>query len=333
MANLSKGQKWKRYALSSLSNITGGVGDLNQRIQGPYVRVNEGWAQKLNPANLLFGGIGDYDQAAELRSALASQMDPASLEFWNSMSADEQDALIEKYYSSDGKGLHNLWGFDGTTETFDVENMLKDLSEASQLESKPVYDVDLDQIQTNASKAVEDENEKLLESLNADLKSMGDAYTNSRNALLTQQHQRNTQTVDAMSSDMARARRNAIEAGASAGVRIAGNVNALLSAQNKMSQQSLETSNQLAQMLVNQRNAEAGLRSQWRDIQSSTYERTQNRAANDLNFANAKYDQKVRNWQDKNDTLVSETNPLRDPVQKFKNKSAYSNSGNSAYGG
>lgn len=306
----------------------------------PYVQQNNPWYSyfigpqaSFKRATALAKETVGYDANAAARNAFGAQLTGDAKAVWDTMSDAEKDAFMAPGWTEEEKNFSNLWGLFGTARTFDEAETNRLIQEALLLEAKPVYDVDLDQIQANASKAIEDENEKLLESLNADLKSMGDAYTNSRNALLTQQHQRNAQTIDAMASDMARARRNAIEAGASAGVRIAGNVNALLSAQNKMSQQSLETSNQLAQMLVNQRNAEAGLRNQWRDIQSSTYERTQNRAANDLNFANAKYDQKVRNWQDKNDALVSETNPYRDQFQKYKNKTAYSNSGSSAYGG
>lgn len=306
----------------------------------PYVQQNNPWYSyfigsqaPFKTATALAKETVGYDANAAARNAFGAQLTGDAKAVWDTMSDAEKDAFMAPGWTEEEKNFSNLWGLLGTARTFDEAETNRLIQEALLLEAKPVYDVDLDQIQANASKAIEDENEKLLESLNADLKSMGDAYTNSRNALLTQQHQRNAQTIDAMASDMARARRNAIEAGASAGVRIAGNVNALLSAQNKMSQQSLETSNQLAQMLVNQRNAEAGLRNQWRDIQSSTYERTQNRAANDLNFANAKYDQKLRNWQDKNDALVSETNPYRDQFQKYKNKTAYSNSGNSAYGG
>jgi hypothetical protein len=126
-----------------------------------------------------------------------------------------------------------------------------------------------------------------------------------------------------MSSDMARARRNAIEAGASAGVRIAGNVNALLSAQNKMSQQSLETSNQLAQMLVNQRNAEAGLRNQWRDVKMSTYDRTQNRAQSMYSTEQAKYDDNTKRWQTEIDKKLSPSNRLGDRMSQYYTNSKY----------
>lgn len=335
MATLSHGKKWGRYGSNALDSITGGIGDLEQRTQGPYVRMNEGWDSKLNPADWIFGGIGDYDQAAELRNALRSQItDPNALAYWDSMSAEEQDALLENYYTEDGKGLHNLWGFTGTSDTFDKDLFLKDLGEYGNIEVAPLLEdyVNIDKILADAQASVDAENERLLASLNEDLQRSGDAFTQARDAMLTSQHQRNAQTMDTMASDMSRARRNAIEAGASAGIRIAGNVNALLSAQNKMSQQSLDTSNQLAQMLLNQRNAEAGLRNQWRDAQMSTYDRVQGRAQNEINIGQQRYNQAQESWQRRNDANVSETNALQDSMLKHKQRSAYSNRGSgSAY--
>jgi hypothetical protein len=131
--------------------------------------------------------------------------------------------------------------------------------------------------------------------------------------------------MDTLSSEMARSRRSAIEAGASAGIRIAGNVNAILSAQNKMSQESLNTSNQLAQMLVNQRNAESGLRNQWRDAQMSQYDRIQSRAASESNIEQQRYDEAYKDWQDNNYKNTSSGNRIVDRMSQYKSKqgSAY----------
>jgi hypothetical protein len=333
MAKLTYGEKWKRYGANALDYITGGIGDLSQRLQGPYTRVNER-ALKYTPTALLFGGIGDYDQAAELRNALRSEMSGDVLGWWDSLSAPEQDALLESYYEDIENGLHNT-GFSETSQRFNKDQFLKDIAEYNAIEASPLLSnyVNVDSILADSQKAIDAENERLLASLNEDLASTSDAYNNARNELLAGQHQRNQMTVDTMASDMSRARRNAIEAGASAGIRIAGNVNSILSAQNKMSQQSLETSNQLAQMLVNQRNAEAGLRGQWRDIESSTYDRVQNRAQNEMNIGQQRYDQAHADWQRKYDTNVSESNALADSMLKHKdrNKSAYTSSGGSAY--
>lgn len=84
-------------------------------------------------------------------------------------------------------------------------------------------------------------------------------YDATRNGILDNQYRSNAMIQDALQSDISRTRQSALEAGASAGVRIAGNINATLSAQNKQSATAMETSNNLAQMLLNQRQAQAGL--------------------------------------------------------------------------
>ena len=310
----------------------------NNNAYDPYARSNNSWWNYLfMPAPAVASNIAHevlgQDDKAMLRDAVNSQLSGDALAYWNSLSPTEQDALFENYWSEEEDGLHNLWGLQGGNETFNLAQYMRDLDELSLIEAQPILSdyVNLDQIRSDAESAIAAENEALLASLNADLKSTSDAYDNTRNALLTQQHQNASQTMDALSSNMSRARRNAIEAGASAGVRIAENVNTLLSAQNQISNQSLETSNQLAQMLVSQRNAESSLRNQWRDIQQSTYDRTVNRTNSEVAWGQARYDQAQQNWQNKYDNTVSESNALQDSMSKYKNRSAYSTKSRSEY--
>lgn len=282
----------------------------------------------------------DYNewQKAAVLDAISNQItDAEAKNWWDGLDNATKTSLLELggYYTPVEDSWENLGGFFGRLENLDVDTVLKHINEYSNLEASPLLSdyVNIDSILADSQKAIDAENERLLASLNEDLANTSNAYNDARNTLLAGQHQRNQMTMDTMASDMSRARRNAIEAGASAGIRIAGNVNSILSAQNKMSQQSLETSNQLAQMLVNQRNAEAGLRSQWRDIESSTYDRVQNRAQNEMNIGQQRYDQAHADWQRKYDTNVSESNALADSMLKHKdrNKSAYTSSGGSDY--
>jgi len=331
MAKLStKDQLAIAFARNPYTSV---IGTPVQYAKNPYIRDDSKWW------NRIFQGIPYaytselYNQSDALRNDLRNSLSGDVLNYWDSLSETEQDALLENYYIKNENGLYNTFGLTGGTSTFDKDTFLKDIGEYSAIETAPLLSdyVDIDKALANAQASVDAENERLLASLNEELASTSDAYNNARNNLLAGQHQRNQMTVDTMASDISRARRNAIEAGASAGIRIAGNVNSILSAQNKMSQQSLETSNQLAQMLVNQRNAEAGLRSQWRDIESSTYDRVQNRAQNEMNIGQHRYDQAYADWQRKYDTNVSESNALADSMFQHKTKSAYTSSGGSAY--
>lgn len=241
--------------------------------------------------------------------------------YWQSLSSAQKKALIREYNL--GESAIAEWNVD-------YGSLLSDLKEYNNLEGLGLYEpvlsdyVDVNKSITDAETAIAAENALLLQSLNEDLQNTSDAYVQSRDALLTQQHQANAQTIDTMASEMSRARRNAIEAGASAGVRIAENVNTLLSAQNQISQRSLETSNQLAQMLVSQRNAESGLRNQWRDAQLSTYDRVQSRAANERSLGQARYDEAMHDYNTKVNNATSATNPLVDRMQRYRNASKYS---------
>lgn len=310
----------------------------NADYRNPYLRTDrKAWQYLFNPGALLVPTVAhdigkevsSYDADAQLRDALGSQISGDAASYWNSLSDTEKDALLSNYWGEADNGFWNLGGLTGSAESFDVDAFLSDIGEYGNVEAAPLLEkyVNIDESLADAQASVDAENERLLASLNEDLQRSGDAFTQARDTMLTSQHQRNAQTMDTMASDMSRARRNAIEAGASAGVRIAGNVNALLSAQNKMSQQSLDTSNQLAQMLLNQRNAEAGLRNQWRDAEMSTYDRVQGRAQNEMSIGQQRYNQDQERWQRRNDANVSESNALQDSMLKHKQRSAYSNRG------
>jgi hypothetical protein len=319
------------YKPSTVNNDYFYTGTAWNSRNNPYTRGKFKWWNNSSERK----AYNEWQKTAVL-DAISNQItDPETKAWWDGLDAATKTSLLESggYYTPVEDSWENLGGFFGRLENLDVDTVLKHINEYSAVETAPLLSeyVDIDKALSDAQASVNAENERLLASLNEDLASTSDAYNNARNNLLAGQHQRNQMTVDTMASEMSRARRNAIEAGASAGIRIAGNVNTMLSAQNKMSQQSLETSNQLAQMLVNQRNAEAGLRSQWRDIESSTYDRVQNRAQNEMNIGQQRYDQDYEAWQRKYDANVSESNALADSMLKHKTKSAYANSGGSAY--
>lgn len=222
----------------------------------------------------------------------------ASNPFWNSLTDAEREAILDEYYNGDYSLLLNdlneldsfsdaypiysdflnpdtIW--DTATSEVEAENaaLLELLSsdKATALDLLgSTRDDTLQLLADTRDTALADiasESAANRAMLNSQLQRMGASFDDARDALLTAQYQRNAQTMGTLAADMQSSRRNAIEAGASAGIRIAGNVNALLSAQNRMAQQSLDTSNQLAQMLVNQRNAEAGVAGQWMQGEAS----------------------------------------------------------------
>lgn len=169
---------------------------------------------------------------------------------------------------------------------------------------------------------------------NAELKGLGDSYDLARSNLLSQQYQQNSQLMDTLQSGMERSRRNALEAGASAGIRIADNINTLLSVQNKQSATSMETANQLSQMMINQRNAEAATRRDYSSyLQADNAQRSNLRlSANDRanSLANTNYQAADQAYLKKEQDFADDNqwNPLYGYRSQLKNKSKYSTGGN-----
>ena len=139
-----------------------------------------------------------------------------------------------------------------------------------------------------------------------------------------------------MGSALDKTRQNALEAGASAGVRLAGNINTLLSVQNQQNQQSLETSNNLARMLLNQRQAAMGIRNDYNNVlnnyanqraslMSGTAERKANYANSMMNQQQNIYDQRLQNWND-NLIAVGDGNPFVNYYKNKQYKNQYKNS-------
>lgn len=215
----------------------------------------------------------------------SQSMSPGLRELWRKLSESEKQAIMSQYYTEEN-GWANAGGiFGNDREVVDVEALIKDLersvadggmlSEYAALGSEPVFEDYLN----SARDAIAAENASMYADLdrlrdintasfNNELANMSDSFNNARSSLLSQQYQQNAQLMDTLQSGMERSRRNALESGASAGIRIADNINTLLTTQNKQSAASMETANQLAQMMVNQRAAESDVRSRYANMLS-----------------------------------------------------------------
>jgi RNase P subunit RPR2 len=270
-------------------------------------------------------------------------------EYWNSLSEPEQKALVDLYFEKK-KSWDTLGGITGTREDFDEESFLQDLYELGEAPIAPSHQSIWDDAQAaidaenaeilNRYSAQEDRlNELLHNATNAyetDLNDIRSEYSEAMTGLQSRQYQQNAQLMDTMQSQMSKQTRNALEAGASAGLRIAGNINTMLSVQNKQSQQSLETSNQLAQMLLNQKAAERGVRNDYskymqqdaanragldnarNDVLTSTYDRTYNRY-------NSEYGRKEDAYKEDSGNYLNNMsdNLLADSYFSNKQKSQY----------
>lgn len=254
----------------------------------------------------IFNDNLDSDDAADFDvSSLPSDVQA----YWNSLSPSTKLAYMNQYMT-DGSTLFNSY------KDFDEDALLADLANTEMYEDfaylgdAPLYSKYFDEA---ASKIAAENEERFSRldnllsykenTLTDQLRNSRADYDNARVSLLSQQYQQGSQLLDTYRSELNKSRRNALEAGASAGIRIADNINTLLSVQNKQASTAMETSNQLAKMLIAQRNSEASLRNSYMDaltqdsirrddIEDSTLSRTKQLA--DVNYGNAKevYDTK-----------------------------------------
>ena len=286
--------------------------------------------------------LGKYSDKREKEKALEALRKSDS--HLNGLSDRELAGLLQPYVTVDN-GIHNLWGLLGDDEDYDVDSALVDLERLSQFSEGMPVAPDLDAIRAESDAAIDAENADILAMYDADLQRRTDmynqqmsdsnaAYNRNVEQILSNDYQKNAQLLGTMRSEMNRSQRNALEAGASAGIRIAGNINTMLSMQNKQSQQSLETSNNLAQMLLNQQQANAGLRSEYGNylsqdtanraaLKSGTTERKN--AAYDSARADAldKHDRELGDWENRYYAKVGSTNPFAESYRSNLYTSQY----------
>lgn len=263
---------------------------------------------------------------------LTSHMDAETRQIWNSLTASQREAIINKYYTANNS-FENLLGIFGDRLVVDEERLLADLAEFEEMRDDyaalgdaPVLSDYLD----DARGIVDAENAEMFADLdkllntqtdlyNNQLRNLSDDYTFARNSLMTNQFRQNAQVLDSFQNNLDRSRRNALENGASAGIRLADNINALLTVQNKQASTSMETANQLAQMMINQRNAENSIRN---DYSKLLREDTANRHSIKLSsedratsLANTNYSSAADSYaakEQKLDQKYSIDNPLYD---------------------
>ena len=250
------------------------------------------------------------------------------------LSDAELRAILDNNYRYVDNTWYNLGGLLGDREVYDVSSALADLARLSQFQGTQPTLPDYDQLHKKAEDAIAAENAEILAMYDADKARVTDlynqqladsnaAYNRNVDQILSNDYQKNAQLLGTMRSEMNRSQRNALESGASAGLRIAGNINTMLSMQNRQSQQSLETSNNLAQMLLNQQQANAGLRSEYSGylsqdtanraaLKSGTAERKENMFNMYRDRADATYDRQMRDYEDKYSATVGTTNPFAD---------------------
>ena len=279
--------------------------------------TGRGWG----PGFLDMIGLIDAEPLDDIRE------DWAYLGNLNLTDAELLKLLKDHYYTPDPPFAGNELGL------FDAKDMYNDYVDAVKLlktkPEAPELQTYLDSARDEASalySSMYDELAQLAEerknSYGTELANISNMYGSLRSNLISQQYQQNAQLMDTLQSNMDRNRRNALEAGASAGIRIADNINTLLTVQNKQSATSMETANQLSQMMINQRNAEASARNSYNDYMTQNTMNRQNLKREEESYAR---DLANTNYTAARDSYVNK-------MTEYDKKAAYNPMYNSVYG-
>jgi hypothetical protein len=257
-------------------------------------------------------------------------------DYINSLSNQELGNLLQEYYYKQG-GAFGSYRYD-----FDIDSALRDLGALSNISPMPEAP-DWDAINAEAANKVASENAQInrlydtnlarqTQAYQQNLADNNQAYNDYARQILSNDYQKNAQLMGGLSNSLDKARTSALEAGASAGLRLSNNINTLLSTQNKQAQQSLETATNLAGMMLNQRQAAAGIRNSYNtalsndaqnraNLISGSSERTTNYQNMLTNKYQNDYNNKMTSWENAHSQYSS--NPFYGSYMGYRQNNAY----------
>lgn len=294
-----------------------------------------GWSEDI----LKWFGIAQDTTNSDLGKWFKSQYTGSASDYINSLDDAELGAILDQYYYEKLGFLGNKnFQFDYNTAVKELENLTSNIQESP---TAPDYQA----IYNQAQQAIDTENAELLSLLDAnknrqtqnfqdELEALNSSYNDYARQILSNDYMKNAQMLGSVSSALSKSKQNALEAGASAGARLAGNINTILSMQNKQTQQSLETSNQLAQQMLNQRQAAAGLRGNYNDmlasdtasrigIKQGSAERKNNYANQQFQTQQSIYDKEMQQYEE--GMASHQSNPFYGSYQAYNQNKRYKN--------
>lgn len=319
--------------------LLSGVGFVNAGADGYLKKRDKNWFNNF----LSFGAGGDTEASTRelgrwFKDNYLSRLNDSNVtDYINSLDDETLGALMSQYYDE----TKSDWL--GTESVLDINNLINDINKMSNVNIGPSLESYLGDYANEADQAIDNETQRVLalydqnlarqtNNYNAELENMNRSYNDYARQVLANDYNKNAQLMGTVQQNMDKARKNALEAGANAGLRIASNVNTLLSAQNKQAATSLETSNQLAQAMMNQRNAASSLRGDYNNmltndtnaragLESGKFERK-------LNARNSLYDSRLNEYNtrqqintEKNGNYTS--NPFYDSYTTYKKANNY----------
>lgn len=189
------------------------------------------------------------------------------------LSEAQIDALVAQY-GDVGSGLFDPGHWGDQTDYTAIDNLMKELEAAyNDIGEQPnaPTDAELNKIMEDAYAEVDAENTRLLNlykdslldtkgALQEEIANNNAMFADYRNQVLTNNAMQQQAIAGSTRYELDRQQRNAISRGASAAQRLVSNINTSLGLQAQSAQQALNTSNVLAQSLLNHRQAQQGAR-------------------------------------------------------------------------
>jgi hypothetical protein len=316
----------------------GGIASINKNAKNsnnPNTKYKySGWANQMY-------GNSESTSNSDLGRWFRSRANPQFSEYLNAMSDAELGSILDQYYDNKGG-----W-FGNNTYEFNLNSANADLARLAGMNMNMPEAPDWDAINKEAEDKINLENSQILglydqnlarqkQLYNQGMQNNNQMYNDYTRQILSNDYQKNAQLMGGLGNSLDRARSSALEAGASAGLRLSNNINTLLSTQNKQAQQSMDTANNLAQAMLNQRQAAESMRNTYNSalmndtnaranlINGSTERKTayQNTLTN--NYLNT-YNNKMNSWENSNSQYSS--NPFYGSYMAHNQNKYYNNGG------
>jgi hypothetical protein len=246
-------------------------------------------------------------------------------EFLNSLTDSELLGMLQQYEYEptfwDTMGAY----FDPSKREAEYlvrgDEFIEDLNRLRELEYDRPEQLNREEIFAKAGADIASDDARARQSAQQEIQNLQQTYGTARQDILGQQQEQYKGILGQVGSEMDKSRQTALEAGASAGLRLAGNVNVLLSAQNKQRATSLDTANNLTQMLLNLQNQAMGVRRDVNQLDATRAQRTTQNQQQQYGAEQSIYNNELNNWNDRWNESTRNVDPgLRDAYSSWQNR-------------
>lgn len=300
-------------------------------------------------SGLLTGGISgivDFYQNQARQQELDKIRNGINVDDFKDFSANELEALLDYYTDNSGFWFFNRDDIDEDAFLRDYNDYLKWKEEVGPMPEDIDYDAlyaaadsSIDREANLINQIYDDTLEDTKNIMNQALEENSAAFQDYRSQVLTNDAMNQQAIAGATRYELDRQQRNAISRGASAAQRLVTNINTSLGMQAQSAQHALDTSNVLAQQLLNYRTAQSNIRSGYANavaergsqraaLMNGMFERKQAARSRAGAEAKQRYNDAMEQWERKINSYGG-SSPF---VDFYRNSQYRNNSGKSTYG-